>query len=173
MYISPKRYTQARSYTFVPNNQELQSNPNAQNQERGCGMFMWWNVTAQLKRSTSQSYRKSTLTIHWKDSCWSWSSNTLATWWEELPGKDPDAGKDWKWEEKGTTEDDLVGWHHRLNGHEFEQAPGVGEGQESLACCSPWGHKESDTTERLNWTHRLRCSYKNETRISYLLTKKN
>ena len=54
------------------------------------------------------------------------------------------------------TEDELVGWHHRLNGHEFEQAPGVGDGQGSLACCSPWGHKESDTTERLNnnsvWT---------------------
>ena len=48
------------------------------------------------------------------------------------------------------TEDDMVGWHHRLNGHEFEQAPGVGVGQGGLACCSPWGHKESDTTERLN-----------------------
>ena len=50
------------------------------------------------------------------------------------------------------TEDEMVGWHYRLNGHEFEQAPGVGEGQGSLACCSPWGHQESDTTERLNWT---------------------
>ena len=53
-------------------------------------------------------------------------------------------------EEKETTEDEMVGWHHRLNGHEFEQAPGDGEGQESLMCCSPWGCKESDTTERLN-----------------------
>ena len=53
-------------------------------------------------------------------------------------------------EEKGMTEDELVGWHHRLDGHEFEQAPGVGDGQGSLACCSPWGHKESDTTEQLN-----------------------
>ena len=52
--------------------------------------------------------------------------------------------------EKGMTEDELVGWHHRLNGHEFEQALGVGDGQGSLACCSPWGHKESDTTEQLN-----------------------
>ena len=69
-----------------------------------------------------------------------------------LIGKDPDAGKDWRQEEKGTTEDEMVGWHHRLNGHEFEQAPGVGDGQESLACSSPWGHKESDMTERLNWT---------------------
>ena len=69
-----------------------------------------------------------------------------------LIGKDPDAGKDWRQEEKGTTEDDMFGWHHRLNEHEFEQAPGVGDGQGSLACCSPWGCKESDMTERLNWT---------------------
>ena len=52
--------------------------------------------------------------------------------------------------EKGMTEDEMVGWHHQLNGHEFEQAPGDGEGQGSLTCCSPWGHKESDMTERLN-----------------------
>ena len=64
--------------------------------------------------------------------------------------KDPDAVKDWRQEEKGTTEDEMVGWHHWLDGHEFEQAPGDGEGQGSLACCGPWGHKESDTTERLN-----------------------
>ena len=69
-----------------------------------------------------------------------------------LLGKDPDAGKDWRQEEKGTTEVKMVGWHHWLNGHEFEQAPGVGDGQGSLACCSPWGHKESDMTEQLNWT---------------------
>ena len=62
-----------------------------------------------------------------------------------LLGKDPDAGKDRRQEEKGMTEDEMVGWHHRLNGHEFEQAPGDGEGQGSLACCSPWGHKELDT----------------------------
>ena len=61
----------------------------------------------------------------------------------------PDTRKDWRQEEKGTTEDEMVGWHHWLDGHEFEQAPGVGDGQRSLACCSPWGHKESDTTEWL------------------------
>ena len=66
--------------------------------------------------------------------------------------KDSDAGKDWRWEEKGTTEDEMGGWHHQCNWHEFEQAPGVGDGQGSLVCCSPWGHKESYTTERLNWT---------------------
>ena len=61
--------------------------------------------------------------------------------------KDPDARKDWRQEEKGMTEDEIVGWHYRLNGHESEQAPGVGDGQGSLVCCSPWGHKESDTPE--------------------------
>ena len=63
-----------------------------------------------------------------------------------LIGKDPGAGKDWRQEEKGTREDEIVGWHHQLNGHEFEQALGVGDGRGSLVCCSPWGCKESDTT---------------------------
>ena len=71
--------------------------------------------------------------------------------------KDPDAGKDWRQEEKGTTEDEMVGWHHRLNRHEFGWTPGVGVGQGGLVCCSPWGRKESDTTERLNWTDDLKC----------------
>ena len=68
-----------------------------------------------------------------------------------LLGKDPDAGKDWRQEEKGTTEDEMVRWHLWLNGHESEQALGVGDGQGSLECYTPWGRKESDTTERLNW----------------------
>ena len=70
----------------------------------------------------------------------------------QLTEKDPDAGKDWRWDEKGTTKDETVGWHHRLDGHEFEQAPGVGDGQGSLVYCSSWGHKEMNMTERLNWT---------------------
>ena len=69
-----------------------------------------------------------------------WRANSL---------EDPDAGKSWRQEEKGTTEDEMVGWHHRLNEHNIF-SPGDSEGQESLACCSPWGHKESDTTEWLN-----------------------
>ena len=68
-----------------------------------------------------------------------------------LIGKDPDAVKNWRQEDKGMTEDEMVEWHYQLNGHEFEQVPGVGDGQGSLVCCSPWGHKESDTTEWLNW----------------------
>ena len=69
-----------------------------------------------------------------------------------LLGKDPDAGKDWRQEEKGMTEDEIVGWHHRLDGHQFGWTPWVGDGQGGLACCSPWGHKELDRTEWLNWT---------------------
>ena len=70
--------------------------------------------------------------------------------------KDPDAGKDWRQKEKGMTEDEMVGWYHWLDGHEFEQALGDGEGQGSLVCCSLWGHKESDITEWLNNDKRLR-----------------
>ena len=66
--------------------------------------------------------------------------------------KDLDAGKDWRQEEKGTTEDEMVGWHHRLSAHEFEWSPRDGDGQGGLACCNSWGHKELDTTEWLNWT---------------------
>ena len=69
-----------------------------------------------------------------------------------LIGKDSDAGRDWGQEEKGMTEDEMAGWHHWLNGCEFEWTPGVGDGQGGLACCDSWGHKESDTNEQLNWT---------------------
>ena len=67
-----------------------------------------------------------------------------------LTGRDPDAAKNWGQEVKGVTEDEIVGWHHRLNGHEFKQTLGDSQGQGSLMCCSPWGHKELDMTERLN-----------------------
>ena len=93
--------------------------------------------------------------IHWKNWCWSWSSNILATWCKELTHwKRP-----WCWKkngrqkEKGTTEDEIVGWHHRFDGREFEQALGVGDGQGSLACCSPQGRKvRQDWVTELNWT---------------------
>ena len=65
--------------------------------------------------------------------------------------KNHDTGKEWRQGEKGITENGMIGWHHQLDGHEFEQAPGVDDGQVSLACCNIWGHKESDTTEWLNW----------------------
>ena len=70
-------------------------------------------------------------------------------------GKNPDAGKDWRQEEKGITDNKMVAWHHWLDGHEFEQALGVGYGLGSLVCCSPWGHKELDMSEQLNWLRAL------------------
>ena len=73
----------------------------------------------------------------------------------QLTGKDPDAGKDWGKEKKGMTEDKMAGWHQRLNEHEFEQTLGDSEGQGSLACCSPWGCKESDMTEWLNNNNKM------------------
>ena len=81
--------------------------------------------------------------MHWRFWCWSWSSNILPPDRKsQLIVKDPDAGKDWR-QEKGTKEDEMVRWHHRLDGHKFAQGPGVGDGQGSLVCCSPWDHKEA------------------------------
>jgi len=74
--------------------------------------------------------------------------------------KDPDAGKDWRWEEKGMTEGEMVGWHHWFNAHGFGWTPGVGHGQGGLACWGSWGREELDTTERLNWTDRICISNK-------------
>ena len=88
-----------------------------------------------------------------KDWCWSWNSSTWSphakSW---LIGKDPDAGRDWGQEEKGTTKDEMAGWHHRLDGRESEWTTGVGDGQGGLACCDSWGRRESDTTQQLKWT---------------------
>ena len=72
-------------------------------------------------------------------------------------GEDSDAGRDWGQEEKGMTEDEMAGWHHQLDGREFGWTPGVGDGQGGLECCDSWGRKESDTTERLNWTELNWC----------------
>ena len=86
--------------------------------------------------------------------------------------KDPEAGKDWRQEEKGMTEDEMFGWHHWLNGHEFEQAPGVGDGQGSLACCNPWGHKQLETTEWLNWIELMESLHSCTVLVNkYLITK--
>ena len=76
-----------------------------------------------------------------------------------LIGKDSDFGRDWGQEKKGTTEDEMAGWHHWLNGRESEWTPGVDDGQGGLACCDSWGRKESDMTERVNWTDRQKSSF--------------
>ena len=113
------------------------------------------------RRSNPSILKEIILNIHWKDWCWCWNSNTLTTWCEELTHQN----RPWWWERlkaegEGDNwgEDEMVGWHHWLNGHEFEQALGVGDGQGSLVCCSPWSRKELDMTERLNWLNFLRIS---------------
>ena len=117
-----------------------------------CGVEDSWESLGQQGDPTSPSSRRSVLGVHWKNWCLSWKSNTMATWCEELTliWKDPDAGKDWG--QKGTTEDEMVGWHQWLNGQGFGWTLGVGDGQEGLASCCSWGCKETDMTERLNWT---------------------
>ena len=88
-----------------------------------------------------------------------------------LVGKDFDAGRDWGQEEKGTTEDEMAGWHHWLDGRDSEWTPRVGDGQGGLVCCDSWGHKESDTTERLNWTELsiYKCNLFSSVLISIML----
>ena len=99
------------------------------------------------RRSNQSILKEITLNVHWKDCCWSWSSNTLATWWEKLTHwKRPWCLEKLKAGGKGDTEDEMVGLHHWINGHEFEQALGDGKRQGSLACCSPLGHRELNTT---------------------------
>ena len=96
-------------------------------------------------------------------------AETLVLWPPDakswLIWKDPDAGKDWRQEENGMRGDEMVGWHHQYNRHEFEQALRVCDGQKMVACCSPWGHKESDTTERLNWTELPGNNYNGNSKI--------
>ena len=101
------------------------------------------------RRSNQSTLKKSSWNIHWKDWWWSpilWPPDVKAWYMRQ----NPVAGKDWRQEEKGMKEDEMVGWHQRLNGHELEPAPGDGEGQGSLVCCSPWGYKELDMIEWLN-----------------------
>ena len=106
-----------------------------------------WESFGLQGDQTSQSKRKSTLNIHWKDWYWNWSSNIWATWCKErLLGKDPNAGKDWRREEKGAAQDKMLGWRHRLSGHELELTPKDSGGQRSPEDCSPWGRKEWNTT---------------------------
>jgi len=108
-----------------------------------------WNHPAQLDLDA-----KAETPVLWPPHAKSW-----------LIGKDPDAGSDWGQEEKGTTEDEMAGWHHWLDGCEFKWTPGVGDGQGGPACCNSWGRKESDTTERLNWTE-LKYTYETVTLLN-------
>ena len=109
----------------------------------------WTEEAGRLQSMGLQSQTWSQTALHHLKRAW-------VTFWlpdvkNWLIRKDPYAGKDWRQEEKGMTEDEMAGWHHWLNGHEFEWDLKVSDGQGSLVRCSPWGHKESDTTEWLNW----------------------
>ena len=100
----------------------------------------------KILQARLQQYAKAETPVLWLPHVKSW-----------LIGKDSDAGRDWGQEEKGTTEDEMAGWHHRLDGSESEWTPGVGDGQGGLECWNSWGRKESETTEWLNWTELLEC----------------
>ena len=118
----------------------------------GIGEDSWESLSLQGD-PTSPFWKWSALGFLWRNDA---EAETSVLWpphvksW--LIGKDSDAGKDWAQEEKGTTEDEMAGWHHWLDTRESEWAPGDGDGQGGLACCDSWGHKESNTPERLNWT---------------------
>ena len=131
----------------------------------------FWTVVPE-KTLESPLACKEIQRVHPKDQSWIFIGRTdveaeaLILWPHDakswLIWKDPEAGKDCRWEEKGTIEDEMAGWHHRLDGHEFEWTLGVGDGQGGLACSDSWGRKESDTTEWLNWTEQALLEQKLE-----------
>ena len=122
--------------------------------------WCFWTVVLEKTLESPLDYKE--IQVHPKGN-WSWmfigrtdvEAETIILWPPDVKSwliwKDPDAGKDWG-QEKGMTEDEMVGWHHWLNGHEFGWTPGVGDRQGGLACCGSWRRKELDMTERLNWT---------------------
>ena len=131
--------------------------------EEGWAPKNWWFWTVVLKTLESPLDCKEIQPVHPKGNQ-SWivlgrtdaEAETPILWPPDaknwLIGKHPDARIDWRWEEKGATEDEMVGWHHQCDRHEFEWTPGIGDGQGGLAGCNSWGRKDLDTTERLNWT---------------------
>ena len=108
----------------------------------------WTARRCRIPSKTGRNDAKAETPVLWPPHAKSW-----------LIGKDSDAGRDWGQEEKGTTEDEMAGWHHQLDGCESGWTPGVGDGQGGLACRDSWGRKESDTTERLNWTDRCKINF--------------
>ena len=116
---------------------------------RGCSdRLLVLELAVSDARALNSTFTERQSSGIWEWTCYAQMVRLAAENW--LTGKAPDTGKDWRREEKGTTEDGMLGWHHRLNGHEFEQTLGIGDGQGGLACCSPWGCTESGMTERLN-----------------------
>ena len=163
---TPKEETQMESTLEF-----AKKGPSSQSYGFSCSHIIWmWEVDHKESWAQKNCWRRRMTPFDWKikpvnsqgNQSWLFIGRTDAEaetpilWPSDvkngLTGKGPDAGKDWRQEEKGITEDEMVGWHHWLYGHEFEQALGIGDGQGSLACCSLWSHKELDMTEWLNWT---------------------
>ena len=149
-------------FTFMHWRRKWQPTPvflPGESQGRLTGCCLWGRRVghdwSNLAAATFPIYRCFTLLANNMTAMTDTEAETLIFWPPDaknwLIWKDPNAGKDWRQEEKGTIEDEMAGWYHQLDGHEFELAPGVGDRQRSLACYSPWGHKESSTTEWLNW----------------------
>ena len=149
--------------------------------------WCFWNAVSEKTLESSLDYKEIQPLHPKEDQSWAFIDRTDAEaetpilWPPDVKGwliwKDPNAGRDWGQEEKGTTEDEMAGRHHRLDGHEYEWTPGVGDGQGGVACCDSWGRKESDTTERLsdwtelNWTeHKTGFIYSLETLFPFSLT---
>ena len=147
MFWNNKHFNAHRAYIL----RQRRDSGKMETYEVSCSFDIIIIMTA--RRSNQSILKEISPEYSWKDWCWSW---TPILWPPDtnnwLIGKDPNARKDWRQEEKGTTEDEMVGWHHRLYGSEFEQALGVGDGQGSLACYSPWGCKELHMTAWRNWT---------------------
>ena len=129
--------------------------------KKGWALKNWCFLNVVLRRLLRVPYSKEIKPVHPKDQPWIFigrtdvEAETPVLWPPDvknwLIGKDPDAGKDWRQEEMGTTEDEMVGWHHQRDAHEFEQATRVSDVQGGLVWCSPWDSKELDMTEQLNW----------------------
>ena len=124
-----------------------------------CGVWEDSWESLGLQGDPTSPFWRSALGFLWREWCWSWNSSTLATSCEELTHwKRLWCWRDWG-QKKGTTEDEIAGWHHWFDGCESEWTPRVFNGQGGLACCETWGRKESDTTERLNWTELTECKF--------------
>jgi len=131
--------------------------------------WYFWTVMLEETLESPLDYKEMQPVYHKGDQSWVFIGGTVfeaetsilwppdAKSW--LIGKDPDDGKDWGQEERGMTEDEMIGWHYRLNGHGFGWTPGVGDGQGDLACWDSWSHKVLDATERLNWTDDVSCDF--------------
>ena len=157
IYLTSSRKTPIAAFIYI----DLGRVKEAEHQRIDAFELCYWRrllrVPWTARRSNQSILKEIALGFLWEEWCWSWNSSTLATSCEELTHwKDSDAGRDWRQGKKGTTEDKMAGWHHRLNGHEFEWTPGVGDGQGGLAYCDSWDRRVGhDSATELNWIEYL------------------